>query len=147
MPRVSLQNLSRASGSDADSLFSQLRILMADLESQLNKYPNTNSRTDLKVPQGTRNRDIFVNVVNGVMRVGVYDGRKIRYLKVNDLQQLQNIQTNFVGLKVGTSLVGAAVTRTTYFPNDKDWGFYKDTTGGTFSLFFNDNGTTQSVNM
>lgn len=146
MSRIHLQNVSRASGESTDSLYAQLRNLMSDLQAQLNNYPNLYSRNDLKVPQGTRNRDVFVSLVKGVIRVGVHDGKRVRYLSADDLQVMQKHNTNFVGFKEDTTAVGAAATRTTHFPNPGDWGFYREI-GVSFSIFYNFNNTSQFAAM
>jgi len=139
---ISLQGLTKGASTDASSLYAQLRNLMADLEAQLNRRPNVNGRRDLKVPQGTKSEDVFVSLKEGVLRVGMYDGRRVRYLGAEDLQVLQKHNTNFKGFIDSTTAVGAAITRTTHFPNPGDWGFYRDA-GVGFYIFFNYNNTSQ----
>lgn len=143
---IALQQLTRAAASDQKSLYSQLRNLHIDLEAQLNRQPSVSSKFNLGVPEGIKRNDLVINLVKGVLRVGMFDGENVRYLNAEDLQSLQKHNCNFVGFFEDTTAVAAAATRNNYFPNNGDFGFYRDT-GVGFYFFFNYNGTSQFVAM
>lgn len=132
---------------DNTGLLTQLRQVLRALEGQINAQPTVFSNANSRAPEGARYGDIVFTMRKGVLRIGIFDGKTNRYLNTNDLQSLQSNGTNFVGYKTGTTGPANPVTRTTYFPNDKDWGFYFHSTGPAFYLFFNDNGTNRSVAM
>lgn len=143
---IAISALTPNAKKSTESLYTQVRNLMTDLEAQLNKQPTVNSSQDQKIPQGIRRNDLVISLHKGLLRIGMFDGKTTRYLNANDLQSLQKHNTNFVGLKEDSTAVGAAATRTNHFPNDGDWGFYRET-GVSFNLFFNFNGTSQFVAM
>lgn len=129
-------------------LLTQVRQILRSLEAQLNNAPDTISN-DGVIPKGTRRNDLIFSLRKGILKVGVFDGKRARYINANDLQVLQSNGLNFVGRKTGTTAASNATTRTTYFPNDGDWGFYFRSPGAppNFYLFFNHANTNMFVAM
>jgi hypothetical protein len=141
MPRIALQQISTAVVADGSRLYPQIRTILDDLENQLRSQPLISSRTDSKQEQGLQRGDPMFRFTGGTLQVGVFDGKRPRFLTASDLQSLQNRGTNFLGRKTGTALVTAASTLA-LFPNQEDWGFYDRTSTTDLFLVYNYDGAT-----
>lgn len=147
MPRVSLNQLSTAALNSDKDLFSQLRTILDDAERQLQQQTLVSSRSDNKNEVGMKRNDIIIRFVNGVLKFGIWTGKKNRYLSTLDIGALDRHNTNFFGYAEDVTTWNAAATRTKFFPNNGDWGFYRDSVTPTMSIVYNRNGTTERAAM
>lgn len=121
---------------DVASLTKNLRLVLTDLEAQLQGNPLVSTTLGGKESKKLRPGDLFVSFLDNLLQVGIIknNGKK-RFLQASDLQVLQTVLkgTNFLGF-----LEDVPLPSTTHFPNEMDWGFYSKT-GGTprFYLVFN----------
>lgn len=141
MSRYSLPPISRSAATDPGALYTQLRVIVDQLQVQLNNQPQVSSRSDDKVEKGLLRNDLVIQFTEGVLKLGIFDGKKARFLNSSDLQSLQSRGTNFIGRKQGTTGIATAGTLA-LFPNQDDWGFYDRTAPVHFYLVYNTDGST-----
>lgn len=147
MPRVRVHQLSSAAQADPQQLFSQLRTILDSLEQQLSNQTLVSSRNTEKNETGLKELDVIIKLIGTTLKMGIWSKKKPRYLNTTDIGAIPTRGLNFFGFAQDTTLWSAAATRNKWFPNHGDFGFYKDTVTPTFSLVFNDNGTTQRAAM
>lgn len=139
MPRVVIPPI--PSTIKIEDLTSKLRAVLRDVETQLQNQPLVSSRQDAKVEQGLKSGDSIIRFVKGVLQMGIFDGKRARFLNAADLQVLQSHSTNFKGRIEGTTAIAVAGTLA-LFPLQNDWGFYYRTSTSVLYFVFNIDGAT-----
>lgn len=112
---------------DLSSLVTTLKLVLSDLEDQLNQRAQIYV-SDKGLPKtGLSKNDLVITVANGTIGIQINRGRSYLALTAAMLGGLTANGMNFVGYKQG-----AALPSTSDFTTDKDWGFYSRIAGSTY---------------
>src|SRR5688572_2735549 len=131
MPRPQLPLLSATEVASPADYLTQVKLLYTELERQLKENALTTVSYNKKaIEKNLRAGDPVFQYLDGRLRVGVWNGKAVRWLNGDDLQLLQNRGTNFTGIHQGTLAVTAPAVLTDFFPNEWDWGLYHRTSTG-----------------
>ena len=170
MPRIFLD--SSLQGVSVEDLKSYVEKVFQQLEDQINSGTNITSLSDTQqtLPQGMLTGDLIVNLQNGELRIGMFNGVEVVYSSfgsfvgaITDSQHgtrsggnLHPIATQTVAgfmsaadkLEADHHLPessGPGMATVLEYPNDGNWGFYTDTVGSLYYLVKNKSGVIYST--